>query len=293
MAVKIRLARRGRKKLATYDVIVADARSPRDGRIIEKLGTYSPLSNPAAIVINEDKALDWLMKGAQPTDTARRILSHKGILLKKHLQIGVLKEAITQEQADSKFADWQKVKEAEISGNIDSLAKIKADEAKARLEAEKKVNEAKAEALKKKLAALVPAEEAPETAAEENTVKETPVVAETADRPSAPVVEKTTKTEETKADDKAEPAKTEEKVEEVKADATEESVVESKEAPAKVIKDEPVAETKAEEIKNEPVVEAKTEEKVEEAKVEKAEAEEPVAKKDDAPVEGKKEEEKK
>ena len=93
-----------------------------------------------------------MLKGAQPTDTVRRILSHKGILLKKHLQVGVLKGAITQEQADNKYEDWIQSKEAEIAGNVDSIAKIKADAAKARFEAEQKVNEAKAEALKAKLA---------------------------------------------------------------------------------------------------------------------------------------------
>jgi small subunit ribosomal protein S16 len=177
MAVKIRLTRRGRKKKAMYDVIVADARSPRDGKLIEKLGTYNPLTDPATIDINDEKALDWLLKGAQPTDTARRILSYRGLMLKKHLQIGVNKGAITQEQADEKFADWLNDKESAISKNVDAIARKKAEEAKARLEAERKVNEAKAEALRQKLAAAVPAEEeavndapaeeATETAAEE------------------------------------------------------------------------------------------------------------------------------
>jgi small subunit ribosomal protein S16 len=103
MAVKIRLTRRGRKKKALYDVIVADARSPRDGRLIEKLGSYNPLTDPATIVLDDDKTLDWLMKGAQPTNTARRILSYRGLMLKKHLQVGVMKGALTQEQADKKF----------------------------------------------------------------------------------------------------------------------------------------------------------------------------------------------
>jgi small subunit ribosomal protein S16 len=177
MAVKIRLTRRGRKKKAMYDVIVADTRSPRDGKLIEKLGTYNPLTDPATIDINDEKALDWLLKGAQPTDTARRILSYRGLMLKKHLQIGVNKGAITQEQADEKFADWLNDKESAISKNVDAIARKKAEEAKARLEAERKVNEAKAEALRQKLAAAVPAEEeavndapaeeATETAAEE------------------------------------------------------------------------------------------------------------------------------
>ncbi len=253
MAVKIRLARRGRKKLAMYDVIVADAKSPRDGRIIEKLGTYNPLTNPATILIKEDKALEWLLKGAQPTDTAKRILSHKGIMLKKHLQVGVLKGAITQEQADKKFEEWSSSKEAEIEGNVNSIEKKKADEAKARFEAEKKVNEAKAEALKIKLAALVPAEE----------VEEAPeAVAEVAEEVVTEVKE-VIPAEEPKAE-KA-PA------EEAKAEPAKEPEAKKEEAPA--------AEPKAEEA---PVKEAKPEP-----------TKEPVAEKEEAPAEEKKEEEKK
>jgi len=101
--VKIRLARRGRKKLAMFDLVVANATAPRDGRFIEKLGTYNPNTIPATIVLQDDKALTWLMNGAQPTDTVRAILSYRGILYKKHLQIGVNKGALTQEDADAKF----------------------------------------------------------------------------------------------------------------------------------------------------------------------------------------------
>src|SRR5690349_2310380 len=111
MAVKIRLTRRGRKKLALFDVIVADARAPRDGRFIEKIGTYNPNTNPATIVLNEEKAFQWVMNGAQPTDTVRAMLSYRGILFRKHLQIGVAKGAITQEQADAKFNEWKQGKE--------------------------------------------------------------------------------------------------------------------------------------------------------------------------------------
>src|ERR1044071_7517709 len=112
--VKIRLARRGRKKLAMFDVIVADARAPRDGSFIEKIGTYNPLTNPASIVLNEDRAFHWLMNGAQPSDTVKAMLSYRGIMLKKHLQIGVIKGAITQDQADSKLAAWLKDKTEKI-----------------------------------------------------------------------------------------------------------------------------------------------------------------------------------
>jgi len=150
MAVKIRLARRGRKKLARFDVVVTDSRSPRDGKFIEKIGTYNPLTNPATIELNEDKAFEWLMKGAQPSDVVRAMLSYRGIMLKRHLQIGVGKGAITQEQADEKLTSWKTSKESKIQSKRDNLAKSKADQAKARREAESKVREARAEAIRKK-----------------------------------------------------------------------------------------------------------------------------------------------
>jgi small subunit ribosomal protein S16 len=150
MAVKIRLARRGRTKLAMFDVVVADARAPRDGRFIEKIGTYNPLTNPATINLNEEKAFEWLMNGAQPTDTVKAMLSYRGIMLKKHLQIGVIKGAITQDQADSKLSDWVKSKEVKVQSKRETLAKSKADAVKARKEAETKVKEARAEAIRKK-----------------------------------------------------------------------------------------------------------------------------------------------
>jgi len=169
MAVKIRLARRGRKKLALYDVVVADARSPRDGKFIEKIGTYNPATNPASIILDDSKAFDWLMKGAQPTDTVKAMLSHHGVMLKKHLQIGVIKGAITQEQADGKLAEWMQAKEAKIQSKKDNLSKSKHDAAKARKDAETKVKEARAEAIRKKaeVAAATPVAEAqPEVQAE-------------------------------------------------------------------------------------------------------------------------------
>jgi len=150
MAVKIRLARRGRKKLAMFDVVVADARSPRDGKFIEKIGTYNPLTNPATINLQDDRAFHWLMNGAQPSDTVKAMLSYRGIMLKKHLQIGVIKKAITQEQADQKLADWVKSKESKIQSKKDTLTKTRQDAAKARKEAESKVREARAEAIRKK-----------------------------------------------------------------------------------------------------------------------------------------------
>ena len=177
MAVKIRLARRGRAKLAMYDVVVADARAPRDGRFIEKIGTYNPLTNPASIVLKDDRAFHWLMNGAQPTDTVKAMLSYRGVMLKKHLQIGVVKGALTQEQADAKWEEWMKEKEAKIQGKKDNLAKSKQDLAKARREAETKVKEARAEALKKKNEVketeAAPAEEAPADEAAEPSAEAT------------------------------------------------------------------------------------------------------------------------
>lgn len=177
MAVKIRLARRGRKKLALYDVVVADARSPRDGRFIEKMGTYNPNTNPATIVLDDERALHWVMTGAQPTDTTRAILSYRGVMFRKHLQMGVNKGAITQEQADERFNAWKEGKEGRIQTKVGGLADKKVADAQARLEAERKVNEARAEARRQReaealAAANPPAEEA--SAEGEAPAEETP-----------------------------------------------------------------------------------------------------------------------
>jgi small subunit ribosomal protein S16 len=183
MAVKIRLARRGRKKLAMYDIVVADARAPRDGKFIEKIGTYNPNTNPASIVLNEANALKWIMNGAQPTDTTRAILSYKGILLKKHLQVGVNKGAITQEAADEKFGAWKEVKEAKITGKSDGLdAKAAADKA-ARMAREVEINAARAAAIVKKNTVEEPVAEVEEVVAEAPAVEE--VAAEVEEAPVA------------------------------------------------------------------------------------------------------------
>ena len=169
--VKIRLARRGRKKLAMYDVVVADARAPRDGRFIEKIGTYNPITNPATIELNDEKAFTWLMNGAQPSDTVKAMLSYRGVMMKKHLQIGVIKGAITQEQADSKLAEWLTTKNAKIEAKRSTLSQSKQADLKARKEAETKIKEARAEAIRKKniVAATPVATEAPAEAAAEAT----------------------------------------------------------------------------------------------------------------------------
>jgi len=144
MPVKIRLQRHGKKAAAFYHIVIADGRAPRDGKFIEKIGTYNPTTNPASISIDSDKALTWLGKGAQPTDTCRAILSYKGILYKNHLQGGVTKGAMTQEQADAKFAKWTADKEAKIQGKVDKLDTAKKDAYKNRLNAEADAKAAKA-----------------------------------------------------------------------------------------------------------------------------------------------------
>lgn len=184
MAVKIRLARRGRKKKAIYDIVVADARAPRDGRFIEKLGLYNPGTNPASIVLESDKAVDWLLKGAQPTDTARSILQHEGVLLRKHLQVGVLKGAITQEVADARFEEWKGSKTDRKTTAADTLAQQKEADKKAKLDAERKVNEARAEAIAKKNAPPVEEVATEEVADEAADAADTTDAAEAADAPA-------------------------------------------------------------------------------------------------------------
>ena len=149
MSVKIRLQRHGKKGKPFFHIVVADARARRDGKFIEKLGTYNPVVNPAIIELNVDAAVKWLDNGAQPTDTARAILSYKGVLYKKHLQGGVAKGAFDQATADSKFATWLETKEQQVLGKKDGLAKSKQEAKKAALEAEVKVNQARVDAAAK------------------------------------------------------------------------------------------------------------------------------------------------
>ncbi|MBR6055142.1 MAG: 30S ribosomal protein S16 [Bacteroidales bacterium] len=182
MAVKIRLQRHGKKNFAFFHIVVADSRAPRDGRFIEQIGSYNPNTNPATIILDADKALAWLNVGAQPTLTARRILSYEGVLLRKHLQGGVAKGALTQEQADAKFAAWKAAQDAKIGSKISGLKNEAIEKAKAAKAAEAKVNEARAEALAKKKAEAEEAArvaEAEEAAAEEAAVEaEAPAVEE-------------------------------------------------------------------------------------------------------------------
>lgn len=160
MAVKIRLQRHGKKDSAYYHVVVADGRAPRDGKFIEKLGIYNPNLNPAKIDIDFDSTLSWLMKGAQPTDTCRAILSYKGVLMKKHLLEGVKKGALTEEQVEQKFTKWQDEKSGKIVGKQDRLQSESSKKATDRHKAETAAKDAKAAKVAAKNAAAVATPEA-------------------------------------------------------------------------------------------------------------------------------------
>lgn len=169
MAVKIRLQRHGKKDQAFFHIVVADGRAPRDGKFIEKLGVYNPNSNPATIDINFDKTLQWLMNGAQPTDTCRAILSYMGVMLKKHLLEGAKKGALTEAQVEQKFNKWLQEKEGKVNSKKDRLASEGSKKANDRLKAETASKEAKAAKIAAKTTAA-PAEEnnaAAETSSEE------------------------------------------------------------------------------------------------------------------------------
>lgn len=177
MPVKIRLQRHGKKGKPFYWVVAADSRSKRDGKFLEKIGTYNPNTNPATIDINLDSAVKWLHNGAQPTDTARAILSYKGALLKHHLDGGVAKGALTQEQADAKLNAWLEEKAGKVDAKKQGLSTAQADAKAKALAAEKKVNEDRIAAAKQAEAEAAQ-EEAPaaegevaeaETSSEENT----------------------------------------------------------------------------------------------------------------------------
>ena len=171
MATKIRLQRHGRKNYAFYQIVIADSKAPRDGKFIERIGSYNPNTNPATINLNFERALYWVQTGAQPTDTTRNILSEEGVYMMKHLLGGVAKGAFSMEECQAKFDAWMKTKKAATEATVAKLGEAKIAELKARMEAEKAVNAAKAEALAAKkaekaaaeaaAAAEAPAEEAP------------------------------------------------------------------------------------------------------------------------------------
>ena len=160
MATKIRLQRHGRKGYAFYPIVIADSRAPRDGKFIERIGSYNPNTNPATISLNFERALHWIMVGAQPTDTVRRLLSNEGVMLMKHLLGGVKKGAFTQEEAERRFQAWKQAKDAAAAAAVAKLATNKKEAAAKRLEEEKAKNAAKAELVAKKKAEIAAAEAA-------------------------------------------------------------------------------------------------------------------------------------
>jgi len=197
MATKIRLQRHGKKGSAFYHIVIADSRSKRDGKFIEKIGTYNPNSNPASINLEFDRAMYWLETGAAPTDTMRAILSYKGVLYKNHLNKGVKKGALSQEQADKKFEAWLQEKEGKITGKAESIVKAKQSAYEKMVADEKAKNDAKAAKIAAKVApaaeeAVAPAvEEAvatpavEESVATEATTEEAAPAAETEEKPEA------------------------------------------------------------------------------------------------------------
>ncbi len=190
MATKLRLQRHGRKHHAFYHIVVADSRAPRDGKYIERIGSYDPNTHPATITLNFDRALYWLQTGAQPTDTVRNILSKEGVLMKKHLLGGVAKGAFSEEEAEKRFLEWKTKKEKTFESLKNEDEEKQRAEEKARIEAEKKINEEKAKALAKKKAEMEAAN-APEPApvAEESATiepaSEKPAAEEKKEEPAA------------------------------------------------------------------------------------------------------------
>ena len=165
MATKIRLQRQGRKNYAFYPIVIADSRAPRDGKFIERIGSYNPNTNPATITLNFERALYWVNVGAEPTDTVRTILSQDGVLLMKHLKGGVKKGAFDEAEAERRFAAWKTKKQAAIDAEKTSMATKKEEAAKQRLADEQAKNKAKAEAVAKKLAEIAAAKAAAEAEA--------------------------------------------------------------------------------------------------------------------------------
>lgn len=189
MPAKIRLQRHGKKGKPFYHIVVADARAPRDGRFIERLGSYNPNTNPATIDIQLDKSVQWLQNGAQPTDTCRAILSYKGVMMRKHLQDGVAKGAITQETADQRFAEWMVTRDAKVQSKVDNLKASSEQKRKAAFQAEVKVNSEREAALLRKRSELSAASEAAAVAAAREAAGEEVVVEEAIEEVTAPAAE--------------------------------------------------------------------------------------------------------
>ena len=236
MATKIRLQRHGKKRAAFYHVVIADERAKRDGRFIEKIGTYNPNTDPATIDLKFERALYWIQLGAQPTDTARAILSYKGVMLKNHLDKGVAKGAITEAEAEKKFEAWMKEKETKIAGKTDSIEKDKATIASDKMKKETEQKEARAAAIAAKELAIeeAPAEEAASDEAPAAEGEEAPAAEEA--KEEAPAAEEA-KEEAPAAEEAKEEAPAAEEAKE-KAPAAEKAkedkpAAEAKDAPAK------------------------------------------------------------
>ena len=255
MATKIRLQRHGKKGKPFFHIVAADTRSKRDGKYIERLGSYNPNTNPARIDIDFDRCLSWLKTGAERTDTANAILKYKGVVYKYHLDRGVVKGAMTQDQADAKFDKWMKEKDAKLESQIGNIAKAIDADSKARFKAETDVKEARAKVLLAKsseLAAAAAAEVAAANAPEETATEEAPTVESKAEEaPAAEVAaEETAPVEEVKEEAPTVEAKAEE------APAAE--VAPEEAAPVEEVKEEaPTVDAKAEEA---PAAEEKKEE---------------------------------
>ncbi len=224
MPVRIRLARHGRKSRPYYYIVAADSRAPRDGKFIERIGAYNPMTNPATIDLDFDKALSWIQKGAQPSDTARAILKDQGVMFKNHLLKGVTKGAFTEEQAEEKFQAWLKENEDRAANAVKKLDDVANADKKARMDAEVKVREAMAADLAKKKAELagIVEEEATESTADDAETPEDTVEEATAE--AAPAEE--AKAEAAPAD---EPVKDEAPAEEPASEETAASTEEKKE----------------------------------------------------------------
>jgi small subunit ribosomal protein S16 len=215
MPVKIRLQRHGKKGKPFYWIVAADARSKRDGKFLEKLGTYNPNTNPATINLDVDGSVQWLSNGAQPTDTARAILSYKGVLMKHHLLGGVRKGAFDEAEAEKRFEAWVSEKEKSVAAKVDGLDKAKADAKAKALEAEKEFSD------KRAAAALPEVEETEVLATEPAEVEESAPVVEEVAAEATEAVEETV----------AEPVEAKEEVVEAAPEATKDSDAESTEAP--------------------------------------------------------------
>jgi len=259
MSVKIRLQRHGKKGKPFYWIVAADARSKRDGRLLEKLGTYNPNTNPATINLDIDGAVKWLQNGAQPTDTARAILSYKGAMLKNHLAGGVRKGALTEDQAEKKFDAWLEEKSDKISAKADGLAKAKADAQAKALEIEKEINEKrKTDALEAENAAVKAEADAKIEAEVKETEEEAPqTIDDAVEAASEAIAKKVVPEAEVEAEAKVEEAEVKEEAKaetETEVEVKEEAKAEAKEdvkadAETEVKEDAPVKEKPSKEEK--------------------------------------------